>query len=179
MARHMLGGPRDEGRSSYQVVLSVCSVCGGGAQAAGGELVPVDTTVVAMAACDAQHIGDLRPRAALLRAANENASLDDASTAGVEGQSRDGLAEPKGDEIATIHQTSDHAHNYESALTSTVLMPLSSPFSGLLPWLISLPVSSRQIDPDASTRMRSAAGHVRATKKRAVVNRLFALIEPA
>jgi hypothetical protein len=69
MARHVLGGPRDDGRSSYQVCLSVCGACGSGAQRAGGELVPVDAAVVEMAACDAQHLAGLR-------AANENASLD-------------------------------------------------------------------------------------------------------
>jgi hypothetical protein len=62
MARQVLGGPRDEGRSSYQVSLSVCGACGGGAQRAGGELVPVEAAVVEMAACDAQHLGEVVPR---------------------------------------------------------------------------------------------------------------------
>jgi len=53
MARHVLGGPQDIGRSSYQISLDVCSACGRGAQLAGGERVPVDAAVVAMAACDA------------------------------------------------------------------------------------------------------------------------------
>ncbi len=74
MARHILGGPRDEGRRSYQVALSVCSACGGGEQQADGERVPVDAAVVAMAACDAQHLGELVPRAPI-QAANENAGL--------------------------------------------------------------------------------------------------------
>jgi hypothetical protein len=88
MARHVLGGPRDVGRSSYQVVLSVCGACGSGAQRAGGELVPVDAAVVGMAACDAQHLGELR-------AANENAS---------------GGAEPSSDESTGSRQSSNHAH---------------------------------------------------------------------
>jgi hypothetical protein len=67
MARHALGGPRDEGRSSYQVSLGVCGVCGCGAQLAGGELVPVDAAVVEMATCDAQQLAGLQ-------AANENAT---------------------------------------------------------------------------------------------------------
>jgi hypothetical protein len=64
MARHVLGGPRDEGRSSYQISLNVCAACGSGAQLAGGELVPVGAEIVAMAKCDGQRIGQLLPRAA-------------------------------------------------------------------------------------------------------------------
>jgi hypothetical protein len=57
MARHVLGGPRDEGRASYQIALSVCPQCGSGRQQASGELVSVGAEVVAMAACDGQHLG--------------------------------------------------------------------------------------------------------------------------
>ena len=57
MARHVLGGPSDDGRASYQVALSVCPECGGGGQQAGGELVPVGAEVMAMAHCDGQHLG--------------------------------------------------------------------------------------------------------------------------
>jgi hypothetical protein len=56
MARHVLGGPRDEGRASYQVVLSVCPECGNGQQQVNGGLVPVGPDVIRMAHCDAQHI---------------------------------------------------------------------------------------------------------------------------
>src|SRR3954447_24740854 len=59
MARHVLGGPGDEGRASYQIALSVCPECGRGSQQANGELVPVDAEVVAMADCDGQHLGPL------------------------------------------------------------------------------------------------------------------------
>jgi hypothetical protein len=110
MARHVLGGPRDEGRSSYQVSLSVCGVCGGGAQIAAGELVPVEAAVVDMAACDNQHLGELVPRAAALPAANENASPDTHLAARVEGRSPDGAAEPNGDDITSTDQSSNHAH---------------------------------------------------------------------
>jgi hypothetical protein len=103
MARHVLGGPRDDGRSSYQVSLSVCGACGGGAQRAGGELVPVETAVIEMAACDAQHITGLR-------AANENASLDAGTTAGAEGGAHDATAVPNGDERLATRLSSDHAH---------------------------------------------------------------------
>jgi hypothetical protein len=66
MARAVLGGPRDEGRSSYQIALSVCSECGRGAQPAAGESVQVAPEIVAMAWCDAQNLGHLTP------AANQN-----------------------------------------------------------------------------------------------------------
>jgi HNH endonuclease len=69
MARQVLGGPGDDGRSSYQVSLTVCAACGSAGQQAGGELVPVGAEIVAMAECDAQHLGQL-----LSRAAKENAS---------------------------------------------------------------------------------------------------------
>jgi HNH endonuclease len=71
MSRHVLVGPADAGRSSYQVSLSICSACGAGEQLAGGERVQVDDAVVAMAQCDAQLLGPLLPRAA-----NQNARDD-------------------------------------------------------------------------------------------------------
>jgi hypothetical protein len=70
MARQVLGGPGDDGRSSYQVSLTVCAACGSAGQAAGGELVPVGAAIVAMAECDAQQLGQRLPRAA-----NENAPV--------------------------------------------------------------------------------------------------------
>lgn len=39
MARHVLMGPRDEGRSSYQIVLSVCPSCSTARQSANGRMV--------------------------------------------------------------------------------------------------------------------------------------------
>src|SRR5688572_5676107 len=56
LARHLLGGPTDEGRSSYQIAMSICPSCGSGAQQSCGELVEVSPEVVEMAKCDAQHI---------------------------------------------------------------------------------------------------------------------------
>ena len=55
-ARQVLGGPRDEGRASYQVLLTRCEQCGRGRQGGRGELLEVDAAVVAMAECDAQHV---------------------------------------------------------------------------------------------------------------------------
>jgi hypothetical protein len=97
MARHALGGPRDDGRSSYQVMLGVCGACGCGTQRAGGELVAVDAAVIAMAACDAQHVADLLSRGAELRAANENAGVEAPTV-------------PSGDESTAARQSSDRAH---------------------------------------------------------------------
>ena len=59
MARHVLSGPSEAGRASYQIALSVCPECGSGGQQASGELVPVGEEVVAMADCDGQHLGPL------------------------------------------------------------------------------------------------------------------------
>jgi 5-methylcytosine-specific restriction endonuclease McrA len=56
MARQVLGGPLDEGRASYQVVLSVCEQCKSARQRGRGELVEVATEVVQMAHCDAQQL---------------------------------------------------------------------------------------------------------------------------
>jgi hypothetical protein len=58
MARHVLGGPRDEGRSSYQVAITTCPSCERGFQQARGGLVELGPEAVEMARCDAQHIGD-------------------------------------------------------------------------------------------------------------------------
>jgi hypothetical protein len=110
MARHVLGGPRDEGRSSYQVSISVCGVCGSGAQMAAAELVPVEAAVIAMAACDSQHLGELLPRSGSLRAANENAGIGASLPASGEGRSHADPVEPTGGESSAIDQRSNHVH---------------------------------------------------------------------
>jgi hypothetical protein len=56
LARHILGGPVDEGRAAYQVALTVCQECGRGWQQTRGELVDVGSEIVEMARCDAQHL---------------------------------------------------------------------------------------------------------------------------
>jgi hypothetical protein len=56
MARHVLVGPRDEGRSSYQIALSLCPECSSARQAANGKLVRVGSEIVEMAQCDGQHL---------------------------------------------------------------------------------------------------------------------------
>jgi hypothetical protein len=57
MARKVLGGPTDEGKSSYQIAVNICERCGRGEQDAAGEMIPMDGSIVEMARCDAQHIG--------------------------------------------------------------------------------------------------------------------------
>jgi hypothetical protein len=63
LARSVLGGPEDQGRSSYQVALTVCESCGQGRQQGRGELVEVASEIVAMATCDGQSIGQVLPDA--------------------------------------------------------------------------------------------------------------------
>jgi hypothetical protein len=58
MARRVLEGPKDEGRASYQIHLSVCERCGAGEQRGGGEDIPVRPVVVEMAECDCQIVAD-------------------------------------------------------------------------------------------------------------------------
>jgi hypothetical protein len=56
MARHVLGGPTDAGRASYQLYMNVCERCGSGQQLGRGELVYVPSEVTEMAMCDAQRV---------------------------------------------------------------------------------------------------------------------------
>jgi hypothetical protein len=63
MARHVLGGPVDEGRASYQVAMTVCEACQRATQTGQGEAVEVTAEVAEMARCDAQilpraHVGE-------------------------------------------------------------------------------------------------------------------------
>lgn len=57
MARQVLGGPTDSGRSSYQIAMVVCESCGRGWQQGAGERIAVEPAVVEQARCDAQHVG--------------------------------------------------------------------------------------------------------------------------
>jgi hypothetical protein len=72
LARQALGGAGDEGHSSHQISLEICSVCQGGALISGGERVPVGAEIVAMVECDSLHLGPALPRAS-----NENAVAAD------------------------------------------------------------------------------------------------------
>jgi len=57
LCRQALEGPKDAGRSSYQVALTVCEGCRRAKQHGRGELIEVGPEIVEMAACDGQHIG--------------------------------------------------------------------------------------------------------------------------
>src|SRR6185369_13966419 len=57
LCRQALEGPKDPGRSSYQVALTVCESCRRATQQGRGELLEVGPEVVEMAECDGQHIG--------------------------------------------------------------------------------------------------------------------------
>jgi hypothetical protein len=115
MARHVLGGPQDAGRSSYQISLAVCSTCGGGAQLAGGELVPIDPAVVTMAACDAQRLGEVLHNGAD-RSANQNANrgplhgADRSANQNANRGPRDGTSEATRAENTAARRCSDHVH---------------------------------------------------------------------
>lgn len=133
MARHVLGGPRDDGRSSYQISLSVCSACRCGAQRADGKLVAVDSAIVEMAECDAQHLAELLPHTAELRAANENASAPADTTAGPEGGAHAGATVPSADGSDRVRHCPDHAHTGaplrpgSDAVTDTPSLDASTP----------------------------------------------------
>jgi hypothetical protein len=57
LARQVLEGPRDDGRSNYQVAVTTCDGCRRATQQGRGELVVVGPEIVEMADCDGQHIG--------------------------------------------------------------------------------------------------------------------------
>ena len=59
LARHILGGPTESGRSSYQIALTTCDQCKRTWQDGRGEKVEVGADIVEMTNCDAQHIGDV------------------------------------------------------------------------------------------------------------------------
>jgi hypothetical protein len=54
MARAVLGGPNDAGRSSYQIRMTQCSTCLATEQEGKGAAIPVEAAVAEMASCDAQ-----------------------------------------------------------------------------------------------------------------------------
>jgi len=93
MSQLVLRGPRDEGRSSYQISLHVCAECGNGQQAANGELVSVGPEVVAMARCDGQNIGHvpLEPTSPLVGQtvpANETTRVPESAPVGAKPRAR-------------------------------------------------------------------------------------------
>src|SRR5690606_3431995 len=65
MARDVLRGPSDTGRSSYQVAVAVCESCQRGVQRAAGTDVALPPEVVLMMACHAQLVGRVAAGATL------------------------------------------------------------------------------------------------------------------
>jgi hypothetical protein len=57
VARAVLGGPRDAGRSNYQIAINQCDACGCATQRAGATHVSIDDADLETARCDAQHVG--------------------------------------------------------------------------------------------------------------------------
>ena len=152
LARHVLAGPQDAGRSNYQISLTVCSTCGHGAQLAGGELVPIDAAVVAMAACDAQHLGEVLPHSAP-RAANENAGCR--SRDGASESIRAGNTAENAPENTAASRCSDHAHvgaersaQSDAAPVAAVAAPNAAPAKpGRSPRGASTPRARQSIPP--------------------------------
>src|SRR5262249_7723141 len=58
MARTVLAGPADSGRSNYQIHVTRCDACGGTTHDARGQAVAVDAAVAELADCDAQRVDD-------------------------------------------------------------------------------------------------------------------------
>jgi len=58
MARTVLGGPDDAGRSSYQVRVTQCESCGRATVEGRGQAVTVEPAIAELTACDAQRIED-------------------------------------------------------------------------------------------------------------------------
>lgn len=56
LARHVLGGPIEDGRASYQIALDVCEGCQRARQVADGETIDVSRAAAEMARCDAQRV---------------------------------------------------------------------------------------------------------------------------
>src|SRR5260221_6298049 len=72
IALHVLAGPTDAGRATYQIALTVCDTCGRGWQQGLGEAIEVGSDIVKMACCDAQHLGRIAsPAVEALRGGND------------------------------------------------------------------------------------------------------------
>lgn len=57
MARQVLAGPSEPGRSSYQIAITICEQCRRGFQEGAGERIEVGREIVEAAECDCQRIG--------------------------------------------------------------------------------------------------------------------------
>jgi hypothetical protein len=90
MARHVLGGPTDDGRASYQIALTVCEACERATQTGLGEALQISAEVAKMASCDAQQIKEVhaesrsRRQSSPKNQANSNLGGDDKTHVGGE-----------------------------------------------------------------------------------------------
>src|SRR6187399_2521401 len=75
LCRQALGGPKDPGRSSYQIALTVCESCRRATQQGRGELIEVGPEIVEMAECDGQHIGHVNAQVGANDEANARAHV--------------------------------------------------------------------------------------------------------
>ena len=135
MARQILGGPREAGRASYQLVVTQCEDCGRGFQYANGQLIELDPAIVEMCHCDAQEIPThLRGSAAVAttdgpvgNAADESEPISthtgNASTIAQTGALVDNnagaVAQTHVDGVAAITQTRAHVGNNAGAVAQT------------------------------------------------------------
>jgi hypothetical protein len=85
MARHVLGGPTDDGRASYQIALTVCEACERATQTGLGEALQISAEVAQMASCDAQQIKAIRLES---RSGRQNSTKNEAAS--IRGNGGDG-----------------------------------------------------------------------------------------
>jgi hypothetical protein len=57
LCKAVLGGPRDEGRATHQIAITVCETCDRAWQDGAGAAIEIPPVAVERACCDAQHIG--------------------------------------------------------------------------------------------------------------------------
>jgi hypothetical protein len=86
MARHVLGGPTDDGRSSYQIALTVCEACARATQTGLGEALQISPEVAEMASCDAQQI---KPLDAVSRSRHRASTRKEDARVGGDGEGSD------------------------------------------------------------------------------------------
>ena len=79
MARHVLGGPTDDGRASYQIALTVCEACERATQTGLGEALQISAEVAEMASCDAQQIKGIHAES---RSRRQNSTKNQAASIG-------------------------------------------------------------------------------------------------
>jgi hypothetical protein len=85
MARQVLNGPSDPGKSSYQIQLVVCNACDGAWQQSDGELIAVEPAVVEAACCDFNNVSTPRAKQSVTPALRRQVYLRDRGRCAVPG----------------------------------------------------------------------------------------------